>query len=255
MTVIVTHASKGSTLTHEEMDANFDNLKAAVDPAAAAVLAHVSDTGNPHVVTKSQVGLGNVDNTSDANKPVSTAQGTAIGLKEDSANKSTSVVTDQASDVKFPSVKAVYDWATGLFEAAANKSTSVVTDQASDVKFPSVKAVYDWVVTTLGSYVGRTSATGSAVLPAGTTAQRDETPSAGYTRFNSELGKMEVHTGSTWSGLGGADGNGGDAVFYVNDNTVDNAYTIPTGKNAMCAGPITFNAAVTVPSGSRLTVV
>lgn len=38
-------------------------------------------SGNPHNVTKAQVGLGNCDNTSDANKPVSTAQDTAIGLK------------------------------------------------------------------------------------------------------------------------------------------------------------------------------
>lgn len=35
-------------------------------------------SGNPHKVTKSDVGLANVDNTSDANKPVSTAQATAI---------------------------------------------------------------------------------------------------------------------------------------------------------------------------------
>lgn len=39
---------------------------------------HVNDKSNPHKVTKTQVGLGNVDNTSDKNKPVSTAQQTAI---------------------------------------------------------------------------------------------------------------------------------------------------------------------------------
>jgi hypothetical protein len=38
-------------------------------------------TGNPHDVTKGEVGLGNVDNTSDVNKPVSTAQQTALDLK------------------------------------------------------------------------------------------------------------------------------------------------------------------------------
>lgn len=38
-------------------------------------------TGNPHGVTKSDVGLGNVDNTSDANKPVSSATQTALNLK------------------------------------------------------------------------------------------------------------------------------------------------------------------------------
>lgn len=39
---------------------------------------HITNKFNPHTVTKTQVGLGNVNNTSDANKPVSTAQATAI---------------------------------------------------------------------------------------------------------------------------------------------------------------------------------
>jgi hypothetical protein len=43
--------------------------------------AHTGNTSNPHTVTASQVGLSNVDNTSDANKPVSTATQTALNLK------------------------------------------------------------------------------------------------------------------------------------------------------------------------------
>ena len=42
---------------------------------------HTSLTNNPHSVTAAQVGLGNCDNTSDANKPVSTAGQTALDLK------------------------------------------------------------------------------------------------------------------------------------------------------------------------------
>ena len=44
----------------------------------AKVDSHIANKSNPHGVTKAQVGLGNVNNTSDANKPVSTAQATAI---------------------------------------------------------------------------------------------------------------------------------------------------------------------------------
>lgn len=40
--------------------------------------AHAGRQDNPHAVTKAQVGLGNADNTSDVNKPVSTAQSAAI---------------------------------------------------------------------------------------------------------------------------------------------------------------------------------
>lgn len=54
---------------------------------AADLKAHTGDKSNPHGVTKGQVGLGNVDNTSDANKPVSTAQknyiDTEVGKKVD----------------------------------------------------------------------------------------------------------------------------------------------------------------------------
>jgi hypothetical protein len=41
------------------------------------------------VLTKSDVGLGNVDNTSDINKPISTAVQTALNLKEDAFSKNT----------------------------------------------------------------------------------------------------------------------------------------------------------------------
>ena len=46
--------------------------------ATSLVISHEDNKENPHGVTKDQVGLGNVDNTSDMDKPVSTAQATAI---------------------------------------------------------------------------------------------------------------------------------------------------------------------------------
>ena len=49
-----------------------------VDNVKQAPYTHVTDKSNPHGVTKAQVGLGSVDDTSDIDKPVSTAQQTAI---------------------------------------------------------------------------------------------------------------------------------------------------------------------------------
>lgn len=54
------------------------NHDAAYEAKNANIQSHVASTSNPHSVTKSQVGLGNADNTSDVNKPVSTAQSAAI---------------------------------------------------------------------------------------------------------------------------------------------------------------------------------
>jgi hypothetical protein len=63
------------------------NVQAAIEELdsekarASDLSTHTSNTSNPHSVTKSQVGLSSVDNTSDASKPVSTAQQTALDAK------------------------------------------------------------------------------------------------------------------------------------------------------------------------------
>jgi hypothetical protein len=59
---------------------------AVANTTAFAPASHVSDTSNPHSTTKAQVGLSNVDNTSDASKPISTATSTALGLKADTSS-------------------------------------------------------------------------------------------------------------------------------------------------------------------------
>ena len=104
----------------------------------------------------------------------------------------------------------------------------------------------------------RSASTGSLLLPAGTTAQRDVSPAAGYLRWNSTDGTAEVYNGSSWGSVGGgATGGGGDAVFVENDQTVTTNYTIPASKNAMSTGPVTINSGVTVTvsSGSRYVVI
>lgn len=58
------------------------NHTGVYEAANANIQAHISSTSNPHNTTKTHVGLGNVDNTSDADKPVSTAQQTALDGKE-----------------------------------------------------------------------------------------------------------------------------------------------------------------------------
>jgi hypothetical protein len=48
-----------------------------------------------------------------------------------------------------------------------------------------------------------TLSTASVILPAGTTAQRPASPAAGMIRYNTSLGIIEAHNGSTWmAGLG-----------------------------------------------------
>ncbi len=55
---------------------------------------------------KTTLELDQVNNTSDAAKPISDATKSALQLKEDIVNKSTNLLQDGTSDVKFPTVKA-----------------------------------------------------------------------------------------------------------------------------------------------------
>jgi hypothetical protein len=62
----------------------------------------------------------------------------------------------------------------------------------------------------------------------------------------------------TWGAIGGgATGGGANQIFVLNDQIVTNDYTIPTGKNASSAGPITVDTGVTVtiPTDSTWVIV
>ena len=55
-----------------------EGAEKAESETGVALAAHMNDRGNPHAVTKAQVGLGNVDDTSDAAKPISDATRAAL---------------------------------------------------------------------------------------------------------------------------------------------------------------------------------
>ena len=91
-------------------------------------------------LVKADVGLGNVDNTSDANKPVSSAQSVAIGLKENTSNKSTST-SEIASSVKFPVWSAIVSY-------IESRITSRVYSATYDANLAIDSDLYDCAVQT-----------------------------------------------------------------------------------------------------------
>ena len=60
-----------------------DEIDAISSGTGVQLQIHLDDLNNPHQVTKSQVGLNEVNNTSDANKPISIATQSALNLKVD----------------------------------------------------------------------------------------------------------------------------------------------------------------------------
>ena len=69
----------------------------------------------------------------------------------------------------------------------ANGGTNAVTAAAAKVSLEVISA-----------------ATGSEILPTGTTAQRDVSPAAGYLRFNTTSTEFEGYNGTAWSSVGGS---------------------------------------------------
>lgn len=85
------------TPTYEEAE-EFENISSGeklsiafgkIQKAISSLLGHINNFDNPHKITKSQIQLGNVDNTSDVDKPVSTAQQKAIDGAYANSNKYT----------------------------------------------------------------------------------------------------------------------------------------------------------------------
>lgn len=114
-------------------------------------------------------------------------QGILPYVAEDAANKSTNVNTDQASNIKYPSVKAVFDWASGLFYPdsnpdsfidAAGAVSAVVTQAITNGvtgHSPSEDVVYDALLTKEGKLTGQRFTSGPVVEALGTTIYRINT--------------------------------------------------------------------------------
>jgi hypothetical protein len=112
----------------------------------------------PAGLVKSDVGLGNVDNTTDANKPVSTATQTALDLKAPLANPTfTGTVSGVTkSHVGLGNVDNTSD---------ANKPISTATQTALDAKLASATAASTYAPLASPTF------TGTVTLPANTISQ------------------------------------------------------------------------------------
>ena len=126
----------------QKLNDNFTILDTEVDSKAKAsdLASHTGDKNNPHAVTKDQVGLGNVDNTADTAKPVSTAQAKAISDAVSAHGGDTSAHSD---------IRDAVNSALEAAEAAQEAAESVSPAETYDI----VIAKSGWVAdATYGGY-------------------------------------------------------------------------------------------------------
>lgn len=120
---------------------------------------HINNKSNPHEVTKDQVGLGNVDNTSDANKPISNATQTALNgkfsatdgnaLKQRVDNIPELVATDITVDSDNDSVNISLDQ-TSIVDGTISGTTiniNSATASKAGILVPTDKSKIDKIIT------------------------------------------------------------------------------------------------------------
>ena len=140
------------------------------------VLSSPSTIKTDLVLVKADVGLGNVDNTSDINKPVSTAQATAIGLK-----------------LNYPATNGLVAHTGG-----GASTTRLLLGTTSKINVTQ-NGSNDYVFTIADNPI--LGGTGSVTIPTGTTAQRD-TLVSGKLRFNTDLNILETVRSGIYAPVG-----------------------------------------------------
>ena len=278
--VVLTHADV--VLTNADVvSAEADKVQTGLDRVATAA---------DKVATNADVVLTAADVVSSAaSASTATTQATNASTSATNAATSATTATTQASAASTSATSAATQATTATTQAtaaAASATAAAASADNFDDTYLGAKAsdptldndgdaltagdmyfntttdimkVYDgaaWgnVSVSASTVVSKTSATGSAELPSGTTAQRDGSPSAGYLRWNTTDTSAEVYDGSAWAAVGG--GNSTTEGLYEHANTIAANYSITAGNNALTAGPITINTgvSVTVPTGSTWVV-
>jgi hypothetical protein len=230
-----------------------DAAAAAASEAAAAASASAAAVSAGTATTQA----------SNAASSASTAT-TQAGI----ATTQAGIATTQAGNASASAASAAASLASftntylGAFAADPTLDPSGGPLTAGDLYFNTVAnrvlvysgSIWGYVALDATVVVSKDSATGSAILPAGTTGERTVTGvTNGMLRYNTTIAGFEGYVAGAWGGVGGAQASG---AIYENAQSISTSYTLTTSKNGFSVGPITLGGGVviTVPSGSRWVV-
>ncbi len=263
-------SSSASSATSSASTATTQASNASTSASNASTSASNASTSATNAAASASTATTQASNAStSATNAASSASAASTSASNASASASSAASAQTAAEAARDSALAAYDNFDDRYLGAKSSNPALDNDGNAllagalyyNTTVPEMRLYTGsaWVAAYVSGagFVAQSSSTGSAYMPAGTTGQRDGSPSAGYLRFNSTLAKIEGYNGTAWSSVGGgATGGGSDDIFIENGQTVTTNYTISTNKNAMSTGPITINSGitVTVPSGSNWVV-
>lgn len=112
------------------------SLNESITSVQNSLDTHKSDTNNPHEVTKTQIGLGNVNNTSDLDKPVSTATQTKLDTKVDKITGKSLVSDTEITKLSQLPNKATLDSSIADAKKAGTDAQSNLNTHISNLENP-----------------------------------------------------------------------------------------------------------------------
>lgn len=118
-----------------------------------------------------------------------------------------------------------------------------LSDQHPISSITNLQDILSTIGANVTNKVEKTSDTGSALLPTGTTSQRDLTPIDGMIRYNSETLGFEGYFNGQWQSVGGGQMLGQSLIKTISYNAqvINENITITSGLNAYSVGDVTIN--------------
>ena len=220
-----------------ETNAETAETNAAASEAAALVSKNAAATSATAAASSATSAASSASTATTKASEASSSASTASGHKDTATTKASeaaSSATGAASSATTATTKASESASSATAAAASATAAAASADNFDDVYLggkssdPTVDndgdaltagdmyfntgtdrmkvytgSAWENVAVDSSTVVTKTSATGSGVLPAGTTGQRDGSPSAGFMRFNTTDTSAEIYDGSAWSPVGG----------------------------------------------------
>ena len=253
--VVITSAANGQILQYDNATSKWKNVDSPYAPLASPTF-----TGTVSGITKSMVGLGSVDNTSDANKPISTATQTALDAKAPLASPTftgtVGGITKSMVGLGNVENTALSTWA-GSTAITSLGTVTVGSAPASDVYAwakAATKPTYTATEVGLGNVTNESKATMfSSPTFTGTTAMSSATvssaPSANTDVVNKTYSDSGVQTLTNKRVQSRVLVAASDTTFAVNADSYDAAEMVMTGA----AGTLLISAPTGTPvNGQKL---
>lgn len=193
---------------------------------------HFSSTSNPHSVTKAQVGLGNCDNTSDLNKPISTATQTALDSKVAKVTTAKKVyATDVSGNQTTVSYVSDANTASTIVQRDANSQVNVAQTPTANTHATSKKYVDDGLALKANSSALATVATSGAYSDlSGTPSLATVATSGSYSDLTNKPTVDQTYSGTS------TNAQSGKAVASAISSAISSVYK-PAGTVAFASLP------------------